>query len=290
MQINLTCVGSRFNTYRNLVRLLYLSLCDLGHDVRVSENRLELGAFNLILPPMAFRSTELLDALTDRGVDYGVVGIETFDGYDHRISPDADADDTQFRRFLNHARAVFCLFAKDLPAYQGLTRRVIATRYGFHAGVREIPTLKERPVDVFFFGDVDPYPRRRRILDALRDAGLVVDILAGSTAAPNALVRNARIARAKINLNINHTDHASPQRLIYLANNAHRPISDGAEDLDGYLEVARLAENDSLLIDLCQSVVATGSWRTDGEAAYAIAERWPMSETLANCLDLAFAP
>lgn len=289
MFVNVVNIGSRFNLYRNLYQLLYHGLTELGHRVQVSDNAIEAGALNLIAPPMAFRLTELTDALIAGRVRYAVLGIELFDGFSHAVSPEAAADDSAFRRFVGNAEAVLCLFRQDIDLYRPLARQVRYLRYGFHPAVREIPCLGERPVDVYFFGDVKAYPARRRILDALVARGLSVLTTenAGTANAPDDLVRNSRAALAKVNLNIAHGRHASPQRVVYLANNAIMPLSNAVEDADGYLACARVLPDEERLIEGCLAAVSGGRWRADGEEAYARAARHPIARIVEEALDSA---
>ena len=149
----------------------------------------------------------------------------------------------------------------------------------------EIADSADRPIDVFFFGDVERYPARARTLARLREAGLVVDILADATRAPHELVRNARIARAKIDLNLAHADHVSPQRVVYLANNRRCCVSNTVPDPDGYLAATLPLSDEAALIDACRSIVADGSWRRLGAEAYERVRGWAMPEIVTAALD-----
>lgn len=287
MFINIVNIGNRFNLYRNLYQLLYVSLTDLGHQVRVSDNAIEAGALNLIAPPMAFRLKQMTEAMIDGGVRYAVLGVELFDGFSHLTQPGPDQTDEEFKRFIGNAAAVLCLFRQDVPLYAPLTERALYLRYGFHPAVSEIPSLKERPIDVFFFGDTSAYPDRKRVLDTLSARGLrvVTTENAGASNAPDDLVRNSRAALAKVNLNIAHGRHASPQRVVYLANNGIMPLSDQTEDPDGYLEAARVFPDRLALIDGCLEACSAGRWTEDGRQAYEIAARHPMTALLEEALE-----
>lgn len=284
MRIELCCIGSRFNMYRNAIALLYHALLDAGHDVTIAQNRIDAGALPLILPPMAFRVPALVEALQGRR-QYLVLGIETFDGFSHGRSPEA-ADDTEaFRRFFEGATGVLCPFRQDIELYRDLTPRPAYLRYGTHPALEEISDVAERPVDVFFFGDVEPYPARRQALDRLAAAGLTVDVIADSSQAPHEMIRNARIARSKIDLNLAHADHVSPQRVVYLANNRRCCVSNAVADPDGYLSVAYPCGDTDALVEACRSIVDDGSWRQRGEAAYERARAWPMTEIVSAALE-----
>lgn len=285
MRVCLSLVGEQFNMYANTIALLHHALVDLGHTVRVSLNGLDPAALNLFLPPMAFRSRELLAHLADRRIPYGFVGVETFHGYAHHRRDEPEGDSADFRRFVADARCILCLFRQDLEPYRALGGRAVYARYGFHEKVEEVRTGAERPFDVFFFGDVAGRPRRERLLQGLAARGLTVQTLTGAQEAPPALVRNSLIGMAKANLNINHSTHVSPQRVVFLSNNRLRCLSDTADDPDGYLESALAYERDSEFLDGCEDYVRSGRWRSDGEAAYELVRRQPMSRTLQAAFD-----
>lgn len=286
MRINITCLGTRFRMYRNLTQLLWVSLAELGHDVSVTENRMENKALNLMLPPMGFRLPGLPEALAANHVRYVVIGIEPFDGYAHVTGP-GETDLGPFRQFLAAADAIWCPFHDDVAKYRPLSPHVQAMRYGFHPALREIPDHRERPTDIFFFGSVDAYPARKAFLERLEARGLRVRTSAvfGDTPTGDVLLRNAEIARAKIQLNLPHGDHASPQRVVYLANNAQAVFSAACRDTDGYLGPATVFDDETALKDGIAQAVADGSWREAGERGYQEASQWPMTEILEKLLD-----
>lgn len=285
MRVCLSLVGQQFNMYANTVALFQHALADLGHTVRVSVNGVDPAALNLFLPPMAFRSRELMAFVAGERLPYGFIGIETFHGYDHHRQDEPAADSADFRRFVAEARCILCLFRQDVEPYRALGGRAVHTKYGFHERVDEVCRSAERPIDVFFFGDVQGRPRRERLLQGLAARGLAVQALTGAQDSPPSLVRNSLIGMAKANLNINHSSHVSPQRVVYLANNRLRCLSDTAEDPDGYLESALVFDRDSEFLDGCADYVRSDRWRTDGEEAYELIRRHPMSRTLQAAFD-----
>jgi hypothetical protein len=285
MRIALVSIGTRFQMYRNAFQLFYLALAELGHEVEIADGRLDPAALNLLIPPMAFRAPGLVDSLIERRIRYASVGLETFDGFGHGMTPEARDDDAVFRRFVANAAAILCVFKDDVAAYRAIGGRAIRTRYGFHDRVEEIAPQRERPVDVFFFGDVENRPKRQRVLDALAARGLKVDLLTGASRSVDPLIRNARIARAKVNLNINHAAHVSPQRVAYLANNRIRCLSDATTDSDGYLALAETHDGEAALVEGVLSHIARRRYLADGEAAHAAARQWKMTDILARALD-----
>jgi hypothetical protein len=118
---------------------------------------------------------------------------------------------------------------------------------------------------------------------------LVIDVLEGSSQAPHELIRNARIARAKINLNLAHADHVSPQRVVYLANNRLCCVSNTVPDSDGYLAAAYPVLDTDNLVDACRAIAADGSWRRLGAEAHERVRSWTMVETVSAAVDRALA-
>jgi hypothetical protein len=285
MRITLCSIGTRFQMYRNAFQLFYHALADLGHEVAITDGTFDPGALNLLVPPMAFRAPDLVASLATRRLSYGFIGVETFAGYSHAMTPETRDDDAVFRRFVEGAAAILCLFKDDVDSYRAIGGRAAYARYGFHAKAEEITMQRDRPVDVFFFGDIQGRPKRRRVLDALAARGLKLDVLTDASRAVDPLIRNARIARAKVNLNINHAAHVSPQRVAYLANNRIRCLSDATADSDGYLALAEVHGDEAALVEGVIAHIAAGRHLTDGALAYEAARQWPMTEILARALD-----
>ncbi|MDQ2106420.1 hypothetical protein [Azospirillum isscasi] len=271
--------------YENTISLFYHALSELGHIVKVSENSIDTGAYNILLPPKVFRAEEVVTYLLSNRIPYGFIGVETFDGFKHHRLDDASGNPAVFHRFVQGAQHIFCLFKQDIDRYRNLGGKAVYAKYGFSDGVAEIRRPKAHPIDVFFFGDVEGRSRRTRILQDLADRGLHVHLLTGASNSRPALVRNSLIGMAKINININHSSHVSPQRVVFLANNAIPCVSDSAEDPDGYLATAMVRHGDAELIDWCCDYVRSGDVLADGDRAYDILRQDPMSRILEAALD-----
>ena len=103
-------------------------------------------------------------------------------------------------------------------------------------------------------------------------------------------MRNTLIGAARLNLNLSHHfpyRHASPNRLVYLANNGICAISTPAEDPDGYLDCAAVvAEAD--LIEGCHAWIAAGNWEKEGERVLERLRRHPMRDIIGAALEAAF--
>ncbi|WP_448204216.1 hypothetical protein [Azospirillum sp. sgz302134] len=285
MYFNIALFGEEYNMYRNTISLFYHALCDLGHVMKISENSIDTSAYNILLPPKVFRAEEVVNYLLAQKIPYGFIGVETFHGYKHCRLDDPTEDKTNFLRFVENANHIFCMFKQDVDEYRQIGGKSVYAKYGFNPSALEIKRPNQLPIDVFFFGDVDGRPRRSRILQALADRGLRVHLLTGSVQSRPSLVRNSLIGMSKINLNINHSSHVSPQRVVYLANNRILCVSDTAEDPDGYLATAIVHDSDEALVDWCCEYVSSGNPAADGERAYEIASREPMTRILEAALD-----
>jgi hypothetical protein len=100
-------------------------------------------------------------------------------------------------------------------------------------------------------------------------------------------LRNDRIARAKVQLNIVQEEkytHVNSFRVCYLANNACAIVSEHEQDPAGYLEMTRLATAQEMP-DVVADLVANDKWRQQGERAQALMRERPMKTILEELLD-----
>jgi hypothetical protein len=100
-------------------------------------------------------------------------------------------------------------------------------------------------------------------------------------------LRNDRIARAKVQLNIVQEEkytHVNSFRVCYLANNRCAIISEHEQDPAGYLDMTRLATAQEMP-DVVADLVANDKWRQQGEQAQALMRKQPMKTILEALLD-----
>jgi hypothetical protein len=121
---------------------------------------------------------------------------------------------------------------------------------GYVPELTRIQPAPEEDIDVLFYGAVDP--RRRTVLDLLRDQGLRVESLTGV----HGKARDAFIARSKVVLNMHYGSGFvfESVRVSYLLANRKAVVSergDGHEDFSDGVAFAEYTE----LADRCAAIV-----------------------------------
>ncbi len=109
--------------------------------------------------------------------------------------------------------------------------------------------------------------RRVKILRELTHAASP----ASPTAAPVLFLRNDRIARARVQLNIVQDEkytHVNSFRVCYLANNRCAILSEVENDPAGYLSLANVVRRPEEIAGALEELRAGERWRTQGEEAY----------------------
>ncbi|WKW51369.1 methyltransferase domain-containing protein [Rhodomicrobium lacus] len=130
---------------------------------------------------------------------------------------------------------------------------------GYSPGLARIPNAPEKDIDVLFYGSLNP--RRKSILEALRDRGLKTVHLFGAYGAE----RDAVIARAKLVLNLHFYESAIFEvvRVSYLLANGVCVVSEGEKGdpdiapFEGGLVVCGYEE----IVDSCTALIADDASR-----------------------------
>src|SRR5689334_23272900 len=234
MKVNVCLPGNHLEAIvRNYVQLLYYSLSDLGHTVAISSNYIDSSMFNIIFDPLyAVQSQrDYFEGLMKSDVLYGFQSVEMFtgNGFGYHHFPFTAEELGFLAALLERSKFVWTAFRDEFDCYRQITNKVQYIRYGYHEKMEEVCRSREKLIDVFFFGSPDA-AGRNELLDGLRTAGLGVVVQpTGGTL----LTRNSLIGASRINLNLSHHfpyRHASPNRLVFLANNGICAVSTAAVD------------------------------------------------------------
>jgi hypothetical protein len=276
---------------RNYLQLLYHSLSDLGHSVILSPDLIEPSMLNIIFDPLyAVQSRrDLFEKLIRSGISYGFQSVEIFtgNGYGFHHFPFSAEELDVLGRLLENSKFVWTPFKDELECYAKITRKAQYIEYGYHERMNEVRCAEDKLVDVFFFGSPGS-PGRGKLLNDLENCGLnvVVQPTGGSLS-----MRNTLIGAARINLNLSHSfpyRHASPGRLVYLANNGICAVSTPAEDPDGYLNYAAVVP-EADLVEGCHAWIAAGKWKREGERALERLRQHAMRDILGAALEAAIS-
>jgi hypothetical protein len=151
--------------------------------------------------------------------------------------------------------------------------------------MRDIAHRGDKDIDYYFFGMLSE--RRQRVLRELKAAGL-------KGAADNScpyFLRNDRIARAKLQLNLVQDDkytHVNGFRICYLADNACCILTEKEIDPANYLKYAETVPS-SDLVSAAVELTAGDRWKQRAARAQADFEEFSMNELMQELLDKSFA-
>lgn len=154
-------------------------------------------------------------------------------------------------------------------------------RWGYHPKLEDIDHKPEKDLDFYFFGSMSA--RRQRIVQALMDKGF----RGASDGSCPYFLRNDRIARAKVNLNIIQETiytHVNSFRICYLANNKCAILSEAEEDGAGYLDLAVVTDK-YRYVETFADLIAGDAWKRQAEESYALFRQTSMVDCMERVLD-----
>lgn len=152
-------------------------------------------------------------------------------------------------------------------------------RLGYHPMLERIPKVKNKDIDVLFYGSIGE--RRKKILDELIAAGVNLETAFGVYGP----ARDELISRSKVIINIHHYNSKIFEvvRAFYLMTNAKAVVSEVDEFThidDVYLNGVRPARYE-LLVDACLELIASEGKRSEKEqSAYEAIKKIPQSQEL----------
>ena len=286
MKFNLAYFGPEplFHLRRDFLLAVKYGLEDLGHDVTLSGLTLDTTRFNLVVGGYFLPPAEL-KRIDQGGFDFAHVNTEVISGDLLNFNPRKTDFTGAYLPSMKAGRFVWDVILDNLDEYRRYGANAHFLRWGWHPKLEDVEHRREKDLDFYLFGLMSP--RRRAIVDTLLAAKLTG---LADHSCPYFL-RNDRIARARVNLNIVQEDrytHVNSFRICYLANNRCAILSEAENDPAGYLELARVAKRDELaaaVADLSRG----GKWKELGEAAYEKFRATPMTRCMEELLDASFA-
>jgi hypothetical protein len=271
-----------FHLRRDFILAVKYGLEDLGHDVTLSGLVLDGTRLNLIVGGYFLPTAEL--AKLDRsGLAFAHVNTEVISQDLLNFNPDKTDFKGAYLPSMKAGRFVWDVILDNLPEHSRYGVNAHFLRWGWHPKLEDIER-REKDLDFYLFGLMSQ--RRKQIVKELLDARL--NGMADSSCPY--FVRNDRIARARVNLNVVQDDkytHVNSFRICYLANNRCAILSEAENDPAGYLQYARVAGRGELaaaVADLCSG----GKWKALAEASYAKFRELPMKRCMEQLLDASF--
>lgn len=286
MKFNIAFLGPErlFHLRRDFILSLKYSLEDLGHTVLLSGATLEKSYVNLIIGAYFLRG-EQIARIAGSGIPYINVNTEVISGDMLNFNPDKVDFLGAYLPMIKNGIAAWDVIADNLSEYRRYGVKGEFLRWGFHPALRDIKHNTEKDLDFYFFGMVSA--RRKAILNELQKAGLqgLVD-----HSCPY-FVRNDRIARAKVHLNLIQDDkytHVNSFRICYLANNNCHILSENENDPVNYLQYTEIITPDNIVEKMRQSL-SNNTWKQKADRVAAAFEKTSMNSIMASMLDQAFS-
>lgn len=286
MKFNISYMGPEwiFHLRRDMILGVKYSLEDLGHDVTVSGPAIEGDRFNLLIGAY-FLESALIKQITACGAAFAHINTEVIANDMLNFNPKKTDFLGAYLPSLKAGRFIWDGIQDNMKEYERYGANAHLYRWSSHPRLQEIEHRAVKDLDFYFFGMLSD--RRRAILKKLSDAGLrgVAD-----HSCPY-FVRNDRIARAKVQLNLTQDDkytHVNGLRIGYLADNACCILSEEEHDPNRYLDYADIVTPDTI-VERVKHFCVEDRWHERGQRAKADYARFPMVPMVEELLDRSFA-
>lgn len=287
MKFNIAYLGPEwlFHLRRDFILVLKHSLEDLGHRVDLSGQTLDSSSINLIVGAY-FLKADVLQQITNSKLKFINVNTEVIAGDMLNFNPEKVDFMGAYLPMMRAGLARWDVIKDNLPEYQRYGAPGHFLGWGFHPAMQDIVHRQEKDLDYYFFGMLSP--RRKAILARLNAAGFrgVAD-----HSCPYFL-RNDRIARARVNLNLIQDDkysHVNSFRVCYLANNECHTLSERETDPAGYLDYTEIVGVDDIVEKMAASL-QNDAWKAKGRAVTEAFAQRPMNAITESVLDATFSP
>lgn len=270
-----------FHLRRDFLLSMKYGLEDLGHDVVLNGLSLESDRFNFVVGAYFLPNAEI-PKIAQSGVRHAHVNTEVIAQDMLNFNPQKVDFLGAYLPAIRAGQFAWDVILDNMTEYQRYGVNAHFLRWGWDQKLEDIQHRQEKDLDFYFFGMMSN--RRKQIIQSVRQKGF-------RGAADNScpyFLRNDRIARAKVQLNIVQEEkytHVNSFRVCYLANNRCAIVSEHEQDPAGYLEMTRLATAQEMP-DVVADLVTNNNWRDLGEKAYALMRQKPMKAILEELLDI----
>lgn len=284
MKFNISYFGYEqiFHLRRDFILMLKYSLESLGHHVILSGAKVKENHINILIGGY-FLPSNAVKFLLDNKFQYINVGTEMLTG--RMLNHSSDKTDFE-GAYLPLMRGAFGLWdggMENMEGYASLGLEAHFMRLAYVPELDEIQHKQDKDLDFYLFGMGSE--RRNRVINEIHKAGFVGEY---DHSCPYFL-RNDRIARAKVQLNIKQDDkfsHVNTMRVCYLANNRCYTLSEVENDPVGYLSYADSTET---LVDDIGEAVEYGNWKHKAEHYAEEYRKITMKSVMEELLEKTFA-
>jgi hypothetical protein len=285
MHFNIAYCGPEwlFHLRRDFIILFKYSLEDLGHTVNLSGSYLDSSCINLIIGAYFLDKKSLL-SIQQSNIKYINVNTEVIAKDMLNFNPEKVDFIGAYLPMMKAALARWDVIADNIPEYLKYEAPAHFLRWGYHPAMEDINHRINKDLDYYFFGMISP--RRKAILDKLELAGFkgVAD-----HSCPY-FVRNDRIARSKINLNLIQDEkytHVNSFRICYLANNNCHTLSEQENDPAGYLKYAEVFDQENI-VECVSNSLNNNNWIEKGLKTSSEFKEFEMNLILEKLIDTTF--
>jgi hypothetical protein len=286
MRFNISYFGPEwmFHLRRDFILTLQYGLQSLGHEAVLSGPTMEPRRFNLIIGGYFMPPAEMAK-LAASGHEYAHVNTEIIVDDTLNFNPDKVDFLGAYLPSMRAGRFVWDAVLDNLEEHKDYGTNAHFLHWGWHPKMEDIEHRADKDLDFYFFGMLSD--RRRDVLKGLLKAGFrgLAD-----HSCPYFL-RNDRIARARVQLNVRQNDkysHVNSFRICYLSNNACAIISEFEPDPAGYLEGVTVVKDFDGMVAQMHAMLDGDEWRRRGERALEVFKRKPMTQTLEKLIDDSF--
>lgn len=286
MKFNIAYFGPEliFHLRRDFLLALKYGLESLGHDVALAGLELDTTRFNVVVGAY-FLPPEGMKRIEQSGVAYAHVNTEVIANDMLNHNPTKTDFLGAYLPSMRAGKVVWDVILDNMAEHQRYGNNAHFLRWGFHPKLEDIEHRAKKDLDFYLFGLMSA--RRQAIVQRLRERKFFG---AADSSCPYFL-RNDRIARAKVNLNIVQDEkytHVNSFRICYLANNRGAILSEAESDPANYLDMARVVRRDEDIADALSELIAGDRWKALGEEAYEKFRQVPMTRCLEELLDASF--
>jgi hypothetical protein len=273
-----------FNLRRDFLLALKHGLESLGHDVILSGLELDTSRFNLVVGAY-FLPADGMKKIEQSGVAYAHVNTEVIANDMLNHNPRKVDFPGSYLPSMRAGKFIWDVLLDNLPEHRRYGNNAHFLRWGWHPKMEEIEHRARKDLDFYLFGMMSA--RRLALVQGLR-------ALKFSGAADSScpyFLRNDRIARTRVNLNIVQDDkytHVGSFRICYLANNRGAILSEAENDPAGYLAVARVVPRKEDIADALADLLAGDKWKQLGDEGYESFRKVPMTQCLGELLEASF--
>jgi hypothetical protein len=287
LKFNLAYFGPEplFHLRRDFLLATRYGLESLGHDVTLSGLQLDTSRFNLVVGAYFLQAADLA-RIAQAGVDFAHVNTEVIANDMLNFNPRKVDFLGAYLPSMKAGRFVWDVILDNLAEHRRYGTAAHFMRWGWHPAMEDIVHRTTKDLDFYFFGLMSE--RRASIMRTLIEKGFS----GHADGSCPYFLRNDRIARAKVNLNVVQDEkytHVNSFRICYLANNRCAIVSEAENDPAGYLELARVVHHKDEIAGALAELLADGRWKRLGEQTHERFRATPMTRCLEELLDASFA-